>query len=776
MANKYQRKNKFIIPKFDLGPQTKKDILAVLFFSLALISVLSFLNLAGGLGVKIFEVARFLFGWGFVLLPFALIILGIKLTKQEDGTANSKGKLVFAAEQASAFFGLTLFTLALLGALHIFYPSGRMMEMAKIEKGGGFLGMLLAWPLQRLLGVWGGLIVLAALIVISILIVSSVSLRELADKIRKFLKILKIKGDAVALPLKENIKGGLEEEPKINYNESEEESGGENKYSEEKISDSKLSSLFKKIVNPPVFTVKKVEKEEIRNEKLETEEKEIRKEEKEIEKLENEEIDEESSSPPEETETLSEIPWRLPTLNLLDGSSGEPTSGDIKANSNIIRRTLQNFGIEVKMGEVNVGPTVTQYTIKPAVGIKLSRITALQNDLALALAARSLRIEAPIPGRSWAGIEIPNRAAAMVRLKNILASSAFRERKSNLSIILGRDVAGNPAFDDLAKMPHLLIAGSTGSGKTVCVNALITSLLYQNSPADLKFIMVDPKRVELMPYNKIPHLLTPVITDPDKAINSLKWSISEMENRYDLLSQLGFRNIESYNKSVEAKYQNRGKLFYIIIIIDELADLMATHGREMEAAVVRLAQMARAVGIHLVLSTQRPSVEVITGLIKANITTRIAFQVASQIDSRTIINVAGAEKLLGNGDMLYLSGNSNKPIRVQGAFVSESEVRKITSFVKNQKVEESESSQIISEDKNKAEEIESFSAKEENMVDDDLYEEAVETVKKAGKASASLLQRRLRIGYARAARMLDIMEERGVIGPADGAKPRDILI
>ena len=461
-------------------------------------------------------------------------------------------------------------------------------------------------------------------------------------------------------------------------------------------------------------------------------------------------------------------------MDLLDGASSEPTSGDIKANSNIIKRTLQNFGIEVEMGEVNVGPTVTQYTIKPSVGIKLSRIVALQNDLALALAARSLRIEAPIPGRSWAGIEIPNQTAAMVGLKSILNTDTFRQRKSNMNIILGRNVAGNPILADITKMPHLLIAGSTGSGKTVCVNALITSLLYQNSPSELKFIMVDPKRVELTSYNNIPHLLTPVITDPDKAINSLKWSITEMEDRYELLSQLGARNIESYNKSVRTKYKNREPLPYIIIIIDELADLMATHGREMEAVVVRLAQMARAVGIHLALSTQRPSVEVITGLIKANITTRIAFQVASQIDSRTIIDMGGAEKLLGNGDMLYLSGDSNRPVRIQGVFVSEKEVKKVTTFIKSQKVEESENDQEIA-DKNKTGEITDFSKKEENVIDDDLYEDAVEVVENAGKASASLLQRRLRIGYARAARLLDIMEEQGVVGPADGAKPRKVL-
>ncbi|NOQ68226.1 hypothetical protein GQ568_02190, partial [Patescibacteria group bacterium] len=368
------------------------------------------------------------------------------------------------------------------------------------------------------------------------------------------------------------------------------------------------------------------------------------------------------------------------------------------------------------------------------------------------------------------GIELPNQAAAMVRLKNILSSKEFYNRKSNLNVILGRDVAGSIILTDLSKMPHLMIAGSTGSGKTVCVNTLITGLLFQNSPEMLKFIMIDPKRVELTPYNDIPHLLTPVITDPDKAVNSLKWAISEMEDRYETLSQLGCRNIESYNQAVTTKYKQREVLHYSVIVIDELADLMATHGREAEAAIVRLAQMARAIGIHLVLSTQRPSVEVITGLIKANITTRIAFQVASQIDSRTILDMSGAEKLLGNGDMLYLSGDSNKPKRIQGVFVSEEEIQTVVEFLKGQKEEEAEYNEEITETKKSSLDLNG----DDSIINDDMYDEAIEVVMNAGKASASLLQRRLRVGYARAARLLDLMEEQGVVGPANGAKPREV--
>jgi len=464
--------------------------------------------------------------------------------------------------------------------------------------------------------------------------------------------------------------------------------------------------------------------------------------------------------------------WKLPTADILSGADSEPTSGDIQANSNIIKRTLANFGIEVEMGEVNVGPTVTQYTLKPSIGVKLSRITALQNDLALALAARTLRIEAPIPGQSWVGLELPNQSVAMVTLKTILESPEFKSRKNNLSMILGRDVAGSAVISNIAKMPHLMVAGATGSGKTVCINTLITGLLFQNSPEELKFIMVDPKRVELTPYNDIPHLLTPVITDPEKAINALKWAVKEMENRYDLLSKFGCRNIESYNEAVKTRFKEQDPFYYIIIVIDEMADLMATHGREMEAVVVRLAQMARAIGIHLVLSTQRPSVEVITGLIKANVTTRIAFCVASQIDSRTILDASGAEKLLGNGDMLYLSSDANKPKRIQGVFISEDEVRNVVDFIKAQKEGEVEYKNEIVESKK----FSSDPMAENSDVDDDLYNEALETVRDAGKASASLLQRRLKVGYARAARLLDIMEDKGAIGPNQGAKPREVYL
>lgn len=746
---------KFNFPEIEVGEGTKKDVIAIFFFVLALISFLSFADLSGGLGEKLSGIIKILFGWGFILFPFVLILSGWRIIKSET---------IFASR--TSILGTVILAFAILSFLHIFYEPGAMFEIAKSGSGGGLLGASLAWILAGIIGKWGGLVVIFALLIISMLLIFNMPFVDLLALIRfgrtnDKLDLNKENGGENEID-KNNNKKNEDEEIKINISGKSEKENLEKKGILSFLA-GKVSR--KKNIKEPEFSVKKIDEDAIN----------ITKENN------NKTADEDNSNIRQKDSAikLESVPskpkrkmqnWIIPSPNLLNGKDSDPTSGDIKANSNIIKRTLSNFGIEVTMGEVNVGPTVTQYTLKPAVGIKLSRITALQNDLALALAARSIRIEAPIPGKSWIGIELPNQSVAMVRLRNILGGTEFYNRKSNLNIILGRDVAGGAVLADLAKMPHLMIAGSTGSGKTVCINTLIASLLFQNNPEMLKFIMVDPKRVELTPYNEIPHLLTPVITDPDKAVNSLKWSISEMENRYETLSQLGCRNIESYNQAVRTKYRQREILPYIIIVVDELADLMATHGREVEAAIVRLAQMARAVGIHLVLSTQRPSVEVITGLIKANITTRIAFQVASQIDSRTILDMSGAEKLLGNGDMLYLSGDSNKPKRIQGVFISEEEVRAIVEFLKSQKSEEDEYDGNITESRKSSIDM----GGDDNIIDDDMYDEAVEVVNAAQKASASLLQRRLRIGYARAARLLDLMEEQGVVGPANGAKPREV--
>ena len=470
--------------------------------------------------------------------------------------------------------------------------------------------------------------------------------------------------------------------------------------------------------------------------------------------------------------------WTPPPLSLLEGDRGKPGVGDIKANANLIKRTLLNFGIVVEMDEISIGPSVTRYALKPAEGVKLSKILGLQNNLELALAAHPVRIEAPIPGKSLVGIEVPNTFKSTVGLGSLIADEEYARSALPLLVSLGRDISGRSHFANLARMPHLLIAGATGSGKSVTIHAIITSLLFRNPPENLKFMMIDPKRVELTMYNNIPHLLTPVITDPKKAILALKWIAKEMERRYDIFEKSSARDIDSYHQSILSAQagKNGEPMPFFVVIIDELADLMQSYPRELEAAIVRLAQMSRAVGIHLILSTQRPSVNIITGLIKANIPTRIAMQVSSQIDSRTILDTAGAEKLLGSGDMLFLSGEMSKPLRIQSAYISEKEVKAVTKYLSDTYADELQNEiNFSSENANNA----IFSAKLEDDSyggdDDELYEEARETVIQAGKASTSFLQRKLRIGYARAARLVDMLEERGVVGAGFGAKPREVI-
>ena len=468
----------------------------------------------------------------------------------------------------------------------------------------------------------------------------------------------------------------------------------------------------------------------------------------------------------------------LPPLDLLNKNEVAPTSGNIKENSMIIKNTLENFGIPVEMAEVNVGPTVTQYAFKPAEGVKLSKITTLSNNLALALAAHPIRIEAPIPGKSLVGIEVPNKVRSIVTLRNLITQPAYQNATSPLMVALGRNVSGSAVFADITDGPHLLVAGATGTGKTIFLNTLILSLLYKCTPDNLRMIMVDPKRVEFQHYNEIPHLLCPVIYDATKTINALQWLTHEMERRFEVFSEVPTRNIATYNQN-KSVIASGLQLPHIVFVVDELADLMAAKGREIEAGVVRLAQMARATGIHLVLATQRPSVEVITGLIKANVPTRITFQVASQVDSRTVLDTSGAEKLLGAGDMLFMSAKSSKITRIQGPYISEKEVIKVADFIADQgkKMQDSQSalSRSLAESLEQADQGKNSGELFFGGADEDpLFEEVKKIVLETKKASASFLQRRLRIGYSRAARLIDMLEEKGIVGPADGAKPREV--
>jgi S-DNA-T family DNA segregation ATPase FtsK/SpoIIIE len=475
-----------------------------------------------------------------------------------------------------------------------------------------------------------------------------------------------------------------------------------------------------------------------------------------------------------EQKLVSNVPgdervWKYPSLDILtDTETGKADRGDIKGNAATIEQTLESFGITAGVVEVNLGPAVTQYALEVALGTKLSKITALERDLALALAAPTgtIRIEAPIPGRSLVGIELPNRSPEFVPLRKMLESEVMREAKSKLTIALGLDVSGNAVVGDLAKMPHILIAGQTGSGKSVCINSVLSTFLFRAAPSEVKLIMVDPKRVELTSYNGIPHLLSPVIVEPEKVISALRWILSEMDRRYKLFSQAGARNIESYNEM--SGFQ---ALPYIVLVIDELADIMLFSPVEVEDAITRIAQMSRATGIHMVLATQRPSVDIITGLIKANIPCRIAFAVASQVDSRVILDTQGAEKLLGKGDMLFLPPEQAKPARIQGAFVSDKEIGSLVSLIKNQGVEPQYTEEVTTMGKPGQVSVPGIDGDV-----DDLFEEAVREVVQYDRASASLLQRRLSIGYARAARILDQLESAGVVSQPDGSKPRDVLI
>ncbi|MCF3942377.1 DNA translocase FtsK [Oceanobacillus alkalisoli] len=488
----------------------------------------------------------------------------------------------------------------------------------------------------------------------------------------------------------------------------------------------------------------------------------------------NNDEEEEDIYDPELSQAESENPeYLLPSIDLLSEpvkTSQQYEKSQVQATVRKLEKTFQSFGVKAKVTKVNVGPAVTKYEISPEAGVKVSRIVSLHDDIALALAAKDIRIEAPIPGKSAVGIEVPNKEIAMVSLREVM-DDTLADKSSKLLVGLGRDISGEAIMTELNKMPHLLIAGATGSGKSVCVNGIITTLLMRTKPHEVKMMMIDPKKVELNVYNGIPHLLAPVVTDPKKASRALKKVVAEMERRYDLFSDSGTRNIQGYNEYIRKYNQTvseeeaEAELPYIVVIVDELADLMMVASNDVEDAITRLAQMARAAGIHLIIATQRPSVDVITGVIKANIPSRIAFSVSSQTDSRTILDSGGAEKLLGRGDMLFMPVGSSKPVRVQGAFLSDDEVERVVDHCIDQQ-KASYQEEMIPEDTNEVVE----------EVDDELYEEAVELIVELQSASVSMLQRRFRIGYTRAARLIDAMEARGIVGPYEGSKPRTVLV
>ena len=710
-------------PQLNLRKDTQRGLAVIVFVVLSILFTLSLIDIAGPFGEIANRVTRLTFGWMAYGVPLIFLLVATALMKQDDKNNEKENNTV----STHAYVGAVFLTLSLTGLLHlIVIRTDFTQAFARVKEGvgGGYLGLFTSYPLIQLMGFVASLVVILAAVVISLVVTFNVSILDLFRPRQK---------TAEELAMEKN------QQLKINT--------GATGFVKESIGEA----------NKAVVKDDRAKLEMVVNH---------------MGDLKAAPLGSGTQAAPK-MQTIDKN-WKFPPLDLLEESKNKVDSGNIESNVSIIQKTLADFGIDVEMGEVNVGPTVTQYTLRPAVGVKLSQIAGLQNDLALSLAASSLRMELPIPGKALVGLEIPNNTKAVVSIKEILGHQAFTEHQSKVAFALGRDVAGTPIVTDMAKMPHLLVAGATGSGKSVAINSLLVSLLYRASPTDVKMILVDPKRVELSLYNGIPHLLTEVITDHQQAVNALRWTVGEMDRRYKLLQEVGKRNIGEFNDSLSDS-SIVAKLPYLVLVIDELADLMSVSQNEVEAAIVRLAQMARAVGIHLVVATQRPSVDVITGLIKANITTRIAFAVASQIDSRTILDMAGAEKLLGAGDMLYTSSDLPKPKRIQGTYVNEKEIKKITDFLREQAGDVIYDHKIV-EKPNRDITIPGF----ENMSsggsgdEDELQNEAIDVVRQAGKASASLLQRRLRVGYARAARLLDILEEKGIVGPGDGAKPREV--
>jgi DNA segregation ATPase FtsK/SpoIIIE, S-DNA-T family len=702
----------------DLSPHARQAIGAVVMGTIGVFFLFALFESAGPAGHYIELALRYLFGGGAWLAPIACFLYIYVLLNPKENETVSAAKIT----------GTVLLFFTLLGSL----------ELSQ-EKLGGIVGLSLSWPMTYLMGSVVTGILFFGTILISVFLIFNTGLK--LPSIAGAKNLLKDGAPDDGFDDIEDFDDVADEPKKTSKIEDDEEEDAEE-------DTSKLSSVGALVSNiakskPNDIVVKNF--------------------------------------------SGTFIP---PSLSLLSRETGKANIGDVKANANTIKRTLREFGISVEMDAVESGPTITRYALKPAQGVRIAKIAGLQQELQLALKASSIRVEAPIPGKSLVGIEVPNQTRATVGLASLLATPEYTDSPHPLIVALGKDVTGNVHFANVARMPHGLIAGTTGSGKSVAIHNVIISLLFRNSPEQLRFILVDPKRVELTLYNKTPHLLTPVITDAKKAIRALSWAVKEMERRYDILEAEQVQNIASYHKNVyqpaKKEFEKKGSpeeeriglpeaMPYIVIVLDELNDLMQAYPRELEGCIVRLAQMSRAVGIHLILATQRPSVNVITGTIKANIPTRIALAVASQIDSRTIIDTTGAEKLLGAGDMLYLSSDSPRPYRLQSAFISEDEIKRVVEYLRKQSTE----LDTISFDENTESSggdsfFKSLTGSGDDG-DDDMYEDAKQAVLEAGKASTSYIQRKLRVGYSRAARLMDLLEENGVIGPQDGSRPREII-
>lgn len=734
------------------------DIKGIIFITIGILMILSIFvtNASGLVGQTVKRILISLMGIGSYFFPVLLIFVGISfIIKNGKINFNKRFYGIFLFLINSLLFIQMLYIDEYYKNENILYGIRKLYSEDKIIHGG-IISYLFDIPLYKLFGNIGSYIIFIAIYIIVFILISQISLMDLINNF----KIINNKKLAKTESSKENLDDIIIEENHVTQ-----QSFIENLNNKLKVIDFMKSTEYsedKQEIKEPKIIDNVSSLHYIENK---------RKKEDILEEISAEKVNDELNSKLIENNEKEKIEYIYPTLDLLNFNSVESNRKNNKKElisiASKLEETLSSFGVEAKVIQVTKGPSVTRFELQPNAGVKVSKITHLADDIALSLAASSIRIEAPIPGKSAVGIEVPNKSVSPVYLREVLEDSEFKTFNKNVAFALGKDIGGNCIVTDLSKMPHLLIAGATGSGKSVCINTLIISLLYKYSPDDVKLLLVDPKVVELSIYNDIPHLLIPVVTNPKKAAGALNWAVNEMTRRYTLFADNNVRNIEGYNELYN-KGKIEDKIPWIVIVIDELADLMMVCPGEVEEYIGRLAQMARAAGMHLVIATQRPSVDVITGVIKANIPSRISFAVSSQIDSRTILDSAGAEKLLGRGDMLFYPVGESKPIRIQGAFIAEEEVEKVVNFIKTHKSDVKYEEKIIQEINT------NFEKKDSSY--DELLDEAINIVVEVGQASTSLLQRKLRIGYNRAARIIDELEEKGVISGRNGSKPRQILI
>ncbi|MCA9348805.1 DNA translocase FtsK [Candidatus Saccharibacteria bacterium] len=719
MAKKKSKKKSAAKKKAEVTEKKSSPLLrqsfAFILIIIALFVLFGSFGQGGALPVGLFKMFSWLVGYtAYIVVPTVIVYLAIQKFKHEDN-------IIPFSKLASAVVAVSM----LAGMLHVYVDRKDAASLAGDGSYGGQIGHFVSSVLLTMLGSNTAFILLVALTIIFFLFTFGVSPKRFFGAFIKLFKRTKAEDSEESDEVTDLAQLKGHKQAKFELHEG---VPVENHHDEP--ADGKRLSSFKNSVEQ-------------------------------LAKDENHEA----------LTIAADEDWQFPNIDLLNQKQDKADAGDVQENAEIIRETLANFNIDAQMEGANIGPRVTQYTLRPPSGTKLTRITGLESNIALDLAAQSIRIEAPIPGKRAVGIEVPNKKAATVRLSGVLSSKEWAAEKNGLAFAIGRDISGSPIVERLEQMPHLLIAGQTGSGKSVMINNLLTSLLFHKSPSQMKLILVDPKQVELTPYSDIPHLLTPVIHEPEKCVSALKWAVAEMERRLRAFAEVSKRNIVDYNS-----LKTDAQMPYIVIVIDELADLMMVAARDVEALVVRLAQKARAAGIHLVLATQRPSVDVITGLIKANVPARIAFTTASQVDSRTILDQIGAEKLLGLGDMLFTTATMPKPKRVQGAFIGDEETVKVCDFLRDQRTPQYDDEVVSMPVQLHGRGSTVVGYGEGTDTEDDMWRDAVQVVIDSGKASTSLLQRRLRIGYARAARIIEAMEEQGIIGQADGSRPRDVLV